>query len=179
MRPPPVLRVRIGGRDWLTLRPASLGARAWLLGVVAVQISVEDGEVLARARAHVTGAEEPRIEPLAPNAELHVTLLDEAEPAPPSPILPPCALSGAGAGLELFLNSVFVDCAALSSESRHATPPARGFGHVFCRWLRDCDFEPGFDLTDLISQPPGRKFERRVNRTLAVGETVSYRFKRG
>ncbi|HZS35384.1 MAG TPA: hypothetical protein VFF06_01080 [Polyangia bacterium] len=175
----PRLHARLDSRDWITLAPPDdLAPRAWLLGVVALQISVENDRVVARARAHVTGAEAPRVEALDATASLHVTLLDETSGAPPPPALTTLAPSSADARLELFLDGVLIDCAELSESARRASPPARGFGHVFCRWLRSGEFEPGFDLTDLVSLPPGRMFERRVNRPLAVGQTVSYRFAR-
>ncbi len=186
----PALHVRVGAEEWLRLEAPPFGARAWLLGVVAVQLAVERGRVTAQARAHATGGAEPIVRELASPAELHVTLVPAGTAPPPAPALPPQNFSPPNpphssqnfsrpefaATLSLFLDSKFVDEAALAPAALAADPPARGFGHVFCRWLRSGAIEPGFDLTDFLSQPPGRKFERRLVRPLAPGQIVSYRF---
>jgi hypothetical protein len=76
----------------------------------------------------------------------------------------------------VYLDGAEVGAAALAPAQRHASPPPRAFGHVFCRWLRAGADEPGFDLTEFVSQPAGRKWERIVLRALALGQTVSYAF---
>jgi hypothetical protein len=175
--PAPRLSVSIHHTHWLNLSPPDLGPRAWMLGVVALQVSIEDNAVVARARAHVTGGEMPQVKSLESGAVLHVSLLETNAPPPALPALPPMegARGGREPSVELFLDGEFVDRAVLTTGARAAVPPARGFGHVFCRWLRNGGFEPGFDLTDFVSQPLGQKFERRVNRPLELGQTVSYR----
>jgi hypothetical protein len=171
--PAPQLSVSIHHTHWLNLSPPDLGPRAWMLGVVALQVSIEDNNVIARARAHVTGGEMPQVKSLESGAVLHVSLLETNAPPMTLPGLPP--IERTSAGVELFLDGKFVDRAVLAAGAGAAVPPARGFGHVFCRWLRSGGFEPGFDLTDFVSQPLGQKFERKVNRPLELGQTVSYR----
>jgi hypothetical protein len=170
----PELVTFVDGLEWLRTRaPAELGPRAWILGVVAVQLSVESGRLTAQVRANVTG-DAPSLRPLPSSAIIQIALVAPGAPAPPLPALQVPPLAGAEARLALFLDGDPVDEVALSPALFAAEPPPRAFGHVFCRWLRSGEVEPGFDLTDFCSQPPGQKYERRVIRSLSVGETVSY-----
>jgi hypothetical protein len=173
----PALVVRLGDREWTRVTVPELGARAWILGVVAVQVAARRAQV----RAHVTGAKDALVVPLSSGDPVHVTLApDLRSAAAASPLAPPPSLTAlpplaaAAAALAVFVDGAFVD-EARTADSDAAD--ARGFGHVFCRWLRGGAIEPGFDLTDLVAQPAGRKYERRVQRPLAVGATVSYVFR--
>jgi hypothetical protein len=170
---PPKLVVWIGGDEWTRVHQPELGARAWALGVVAVQISVEEGRVVGQVRAHATQAPAAELRPLTSPSLVQVQLVAEGEtPLAPPPIAVQ-ELAGAAARLLVFLDEELVDSVALPPASRDGT---RAFGHVFCRWLRSGGFEPGFDLTDFLMLPPGKMYERRVNRALAPGQTISYRF---
>ena len=164
----PLLLVRLAGREWLRLAPPAFGARAWLLGVVAVQLVIDDVPY-ARVRAHATGGGAARTIDLPANEPVHITLLGPAARPPRLPRL----TWRPEASLAVYLNGEFIDAAPVPPP---ADRPLRGFGHVFCRWLRSGGIEPGFDLTDVIAPPPGRMYERRLSRPLAVGQTVSYRF---
>jgi hypothetical protein len=133
--------------------PTDLGARDWLLGVMAVQL---DGAG-ARLRAHLTGRVEPIVVPLAPGV-VHIAFGDGG------------ALPDVGAA-EGF--SVHRDGQALAT-----TPhgPGRAFGHVFCRYLRSGVEDAGFDLTPFLELPEGVKYRRIVSEPLRPGEVVSYAF---
>jgi len=170
----PELITFVDGVEWLRTRaPTEIAPRAWILGVVAVQLSVDAGRVTAQLRANVTG-EAPSLRPLPSPAVVQISLCAADAAAPILPRLTVPALDGAEARLSAFLDDQLVDEIALSPALATAQPPARAFGHVFCRWLRTGEVEPGFDLTDFLSQPPGQKYQRRVVRRLELGESVSY-----
>jgi hypothetical protein len=159
----------VDGVAWTSLRaPQPIAPRAWALGVVAVQVAVADGRLHARVRAHVTGGQAPLVHALAPPTVVQVQLVDGA--APPLPAIAPVPLDGAVARLALFADEVPIDTVALPALGGGP----RAFGHVFCRWLRSGDVEPGFDLTDFADLPLGHKHERRVVRTIGAGHTISY-----
>lgn len=170
------LHTYVDARAWLvTEAPRDFRGRAWLLGVVAVQVSVVGERLDARVRAHLTGAGAPSVRALGSSSRVEVAYGDEAPRtdaltsslALPPPALPP----GAWAQLSLFSRNQWVAAATLP---RGATDGTRAFGHVFCRFLRDGGVEPGFDLTDFLALPPGAKYERLVQRALAPGDTVGY-----
>jgi len=152
--------------------PAQIAPRDWILGVLAVQFDVDKGKVLARLRGNVTGAEEPAVVELVPPAVVHITLVGTETPTLP-PIGSPTSHE-AFARLRVFLDGNLVGDSELKDAPAAGAPVARGFGHVFCRWLRDGGAETGFDLTDFKSRPEGQKFERILTRGLAVGQVVSY-----
>ena len=112
---------------------------------------------------------------LVPPAVVHITLCapDAASPPALPPIGSPTSHE-AFARLRVFLDGNLIGDSELAAAPAAGDPPARGFGHVFCRWLRAGDAETGFDLTDFKSRPEGAKFERLVTRGLAVGQVVSY-----
>jgi hypothetical protein len=154
--------------------PAQIAPRDWILGVLAVQFDVEKGKVLARLRGNVTGAPEPGVVELVPPAVVHVTLV---APGAGPPTLPPIGSPTsheAFARLRVFLDGNLIGDSELAAAPEAGQPPARGFGHVFCRWLRSGEAETGFDLTDFKSRPEGVKFERLITRGLSVGQVVSY-----
>jgi hypothetical protein len=162
----------VDGELWArTAPPRVIAPRAWILGVVAVQISVEDGRPVAQVRAHVTGAARAEVRRLGARALVQVALAD----APPAP-LPFVAPQHKGpvARLTVALDGALLGEAQLLPSQLGAEPAPRAFGHVFCRWLRDGGFEPGFDLTAFLSLPGGQKFERLLSRPLALGQWVSY-----
>ena len=103
-------------------------------------------------------------------------LVPEGESALAPPSLPPLELAGAKARVQLYLDEEEIDSASLPP---HSPEGARAFGHVFCRWLRSGAVEPGFDLTEFLVLPPGKMYERKVNRVLEPGQTVSYLFAAG
>ncbi len=164
----PALHLFLDGEPVGRIEPGRFGARAWLLGVAAVQVTVEDGRPSARLRAHVTGGGAARTWPLAARAVVHVAFTD-GEP-PPLPAIAPPPLDGATARLALFLDGELVETAPLD----RAALAARAFGHVFCRWLREGGCEPGCDLTGFAAPPPGEKYRRLAARPLTVGAVVSY-----
>jgi hypothetical protein len=171
----PVLEGWLDGKRVAQLQaPAQIAPRDWILGVMAVQFDVAKDQVLARLRGNVTGAEEPQVVDLLLPAVVHIKLVlpDAAAPALP-PIGSPTSHE-AFARLRVFLDGNLIGDSPLSAPPAAGTPPARGFGHVFCRWLRDGGVETGFDLTDFKSRPEGSKFERIVTRGLAAGQVVSY-----
>jgi hypothetical protein len=159
--------------------PASFGERRWILGVAAIQVEAQGGAVRARLRAHVTGAAAPFVRELASPAIVHVAFGGESARALPREV---AALDAAAAPLSddaavrllLFLDGTPIASVALPPERLREQPAVRAFGHVFCRWIRDGSFEPGFDLTDFLSLPPGVKYERQVSRALETGQIVSY-----
>ncbi|HEY7955735.1 MAG TPA: hypothetical protein VII38_10605, partial [Polyangia bacterium] len=133
----------------------------------------ENNQVRARLRAGATGSA-VKVRTLGPSL-VQVALVRPGDPAPTLPRFAPPALDGgAAARLALALDETPIDEIALWPAGLAAAPPPRAFGHVFCRWLRSGAIEPGFDLTDFLSLPPGAKYERRVSRPLASGEVVSY-----
>jgi hypothetical protein len=168
---PPRLITFIDGEEWTRVEQPELGARAWALGVVALQIGVENGHVIAQARAHATMAPAPEIRPLLAPSIIQVQLVAEGEAPNVPPEFAPLELAGAAARVACLLEDEPVDSIALPPASAEGT---RAFAHVFCRWLRGDGIEPGFDLTDFLLLPPGKMYERRVNRPLKLGETVSY-----
>jgi hypothetical protein len=172
----PGLKVHVDERAACTLeRPAAAKNRAWLLGVVAVQLRVENGHVTARLRAHRTGDATPTVVELAHAALVRVALTDGETAASDAPVAwDPAPRAGERARVTLFLEGEPIGEAVLKEAAMRSDPPPRAFGHVFCRWLRDGSSEPGFDLTDFISPPPGLKFARKILRPLAVGQTVAY-----
>jgi hypothetical protein len=133
--------------------PEDLGARDWILGVVALQVDDEG----ARVRAHRTGLAAPTIVPLADDALVQVSFGEAALPR-----LAPAAAPGL---------TVYRDGEPLAS-----TPFAAGraFGHVFCRYLRSGEEEAGFDLTPFLDLPEGVKYQRLLSEPLRSGECVSY-----
>jgi hypothetical protein len=168
---PPRLITFIDGEEWTRVERPELGARAWALGVVAIQITVESGRVVAQARAHATQAPAPEIRPLTASSLLQIQLVPEDEAPRVPPEFPPLELAGAAARLACHLEEESIDSVALPPASADGT---RAFAHVFCRWLRSGSIEPGFDLTDFLLLPAGKMYDRRVNRPLQLGETVSY-----
>jgi hypothetical protein len=168
------LVVAVDGTEWTCVRaPRDLGARAWVLGVVAVQLNVEDGKVRALVRASLTGTE-AQTRTLEHDAIVQVALVEEgARPTWPSARLPP-GLQGVAATFECALDGEMLESATITVDQTHDQPPRRAFAHVYCRWLRDGTTEPGFDLTDFLSKPPGEMYERKLHRPLAVGQVVSY-----
>jgi hypothetical protein len=171
---PPGLRVWLDGAEIARLAPPPGKGRAWWLGVVAVQATVERGRVSARLRAHVTGGGAPSLWPLADAAVVQVAL----DPAPLAlPALPALSLEGSAA-LALAIDGEEVARAALEEAALAAAPSPRAFAHVFCRWLRDGGCEPGCDLTSFQVPPPGEKYTRIAARPLAPGEVATILWRR-
>jgi hypothetical protein len=168
---PPKLVACVGDDEWCRVEQPELGARAWALGVVAVQITVEGGRVRGQVRAHATLAPAPEVRPLPASAVVTIQLVPDGETPLAPPTLPPLELAGATARLAVYCDESLLDVVSLPPASSDGT---RAFGHVFCRWLRAGGIEPGFDLTDFVLLPPGRMYERRINRPLEPGHTVSY-----
>ena len=189
---PPSLKAFVDGEAVCQLDPpAVIEPRHWVLGVIAVQLTVAAGRVRSVLRGHVTGWPEPIVVPLSGSAVVHVTLGDtlgarddQTPPFPQSllsssvpsllPSIAPRPLLSAEARLALFLDGAPLAESQLDPATLGFSPPPRAFGHVFCRWIRDGGFEPGCDLTAFQSTPPGVKFQRLINRPLNVGEIVSY-----
>jgi hypothetical protein len=152
-----VLITYVGDHEWTRVVPPVLGDRAWGLCVVALQLSIDGGEVRGQLRARVTGRE-PEVRQIAAPTIVHVQLAPTALPrltAPP--------------GL-----SVFLDGERLHTVEARGPDGARAFAHAFCRYLREGGLEPGFDLCAFQSPPPGVQYERALLRPLAAGQTVSY-----
>jgi hypothetical protein len=168
---PPALVTFIDGEEWTRVEQPPLGARAWMLGVVAVQLGVEGGRVVGQLRAHATQAPAPEVRPIVAPTLVQVQLVAEGETplAPPTP--PPPELAGAAARLQLYFDFDPLASVELPPRSPEST---RAFGHVFCRWLRSGGYEAGFDLTDFLLLPPGKMYERKLNRRLEPGQTVTY-----
>jgi hypothetical protein len=167
------LVVAVDGEEWTRVRgPVELGARAWALGVVAVQLSVEDGRVRALVRASLTGtAAETRA---LPSTAIVQAALVEADATPVWPRATPPALDGEAAIVACVVDGAEVERVALAPAQLDDRPPRRAFAHVYCRWLRDGALEPGFDLTQFLSKPPGEMYERTLHRPLAAGQVVTY-----
>ena len=165
--------------------PVDFGSRDWILGVVAVQASIEDGRVVARARANVTGRREPEIEPLASGSVVHLFLGERPSVVPLTSAIEVPRLDGAAARIGLFVDGELIAQAALSRLPEAAEPVPRAFGHVFCRWRRDGGREAGYDLTDFLSLPGGVKYERIAtgaledDRVEEKARIVSYAFVAG
>ena len=151
--------------------PVPFPSRAWLLGVVAVQATVEAERPVARLRVHLTGASQPTVVPLGASALVQVALCQDRVPALPTVALP--EVDEAAAQLLLLYGNERLATARLLPGALSSEPVPRAFSHVFCRWLREGDIEPGFDLTDFLSLPEGIKYERLVSAPLAVGEVIS------
>jgi hypothetical protein len=154
--------------------PREIAPRDWILGVIAVQLDIEGGRVSARLKAHTTGASEPTLVELVPPAVVHVVLFPEGAPVPALPPIGSPTSHEACARLRAFLDGNLVGDSELATAPAASGPPARAFGHVFCRWMRDGGAEPGFDLTDFRARPEGEKYERLLARTLAPGQVVTY-----
>ncbi len=171
-----ILRLFLDGKAVCEMAaPADFGAREWILAVAAVQVSVEDGAPTAILRAHATGWGAAQIWSIGQGARADLVLSpDHARFTLPS--LPPEAALDCAARLTLFLDGKFLKSSELPAADLALDPRPRAFGHVFCRFLRNGEFEPGFDLTDFLSRPHGAKFERTIARPLTVGEVVTYRF---
>jgi hypothetical protein len=167
----PALVTFIDGEEWTRVEAPPLGARAWNLGVVAVQITVESGRPVGQVRAHATLAPAPEVRPIVAPTLIQVQLVPDGE----TPLVPPALglpeLAGAAARLQLSCDEEAVASVELPPRSAEGT---RAFAHVFCRWLRSGAFEAGFDLTDFLLLPPGKMYERKINRALQPGETVSF-----
>ncbi|MSP59857.1 MAG: hypothetical protein EXR72_05870 [Myxococcales bacterium] len=174
--PHPILSLFVDGVPAVLLAaPGAIAPRSFVLGVIAVQITVESGRVVARVRAHRTGDPAPMILSLASTAVIHVALGWAGE-TPRLPVIVPPALDGAAARLHLFLDGAKVAEAVLPAGRLAEEPAPRAFGHVFCRWLRNDACEPGCDLTDFLTQPAGVKYQRLAHPRLTVGEVASYTF---
>jgi hypothetical protein len=137
--------------------------------VAAVQLSVEAGRVVAQARCNRTGEEAETIALSAPSL-VQIALGD----APALPRIVPPALGDAGARVQTFLDGEMAGESILPRDALAADPPLRGFGHVWCRWLREGGVEPGFDLTEFAASGEGGKFERIVTRSLVAGAVIGY-----
>jgi hypothetical protein len=158
------------------LAPEGFGARAWIMGVTAVQATVEEGRVEAHVRSHSTGGRMPLPIALGPGEIVHALLAAPEGPLPALPEIAPPPLEGAQARLAVYLGGVACATAVMAPSQVDAFPPPRAFGHVFCRWLREGGHEAGFDLTDFLSQGEGIKYERILSRPLDVGQVISYAF---
>jgi hypothetical protein len=139
--------------------------------VAAVQLSVEAGRVVAQARCNRTGDEAETIALSSP-ALVQIALVDRD--VPPLPPIEPPALGDAGARVQVFSDGESAGEAILSRAALSDDPPRRGFGHVWCRWLREGGVEPGFDLTAFAASGEGGKFERIVTRPLVAGAVIGY-----
>jgi hypothetical protein len=169
-----MLLVRLADREWLRVRPpTTMAPRAWLLGVVAVQLDAHGGRLTRRLRAHLTGQTEPRVMELGESALAHVTLLGPHAPViPPPPVTPP---EPRGAiDLSLFVDGQHLYTVSLARQRLTADASLRAFAHTWCRFLKNGDLEPGFDLTDFLPPSPGKQFARVVSRPLAPGQTVTW-----
>lgn len=164
--------MRVDGAVVAHLRgPGELGARAWVLGVVAVQAVAAGGRYAAQLRSHRTGDGSPALTDLGARAVVDVALLEPGASAAWPEV--PAPEPGAGAArLALFVDGQPV--AAASAGAPCAAPPTRAFGHAFCRFLRSGGVEPGCDLTDFRALPPGVKHERLVVRPLAAGQIATF-----
>jgi hypothetical protein len=173
----PVLHTFVDGELWTrTAAPDDIAPRAWLLGVVAVQVGVEEGLPVAQVRAHVTGGAAPEVRRLASPSLVQVTLTEDDVQHIDTWRFDAHMPRGAAAQVLAARDGRPAGAATLPDALVLAQPAPRAFGHVYCRWLRDGGIEPGFDLTDFHSQPPGQKFERLFNFPITVGEVLSYAY---
>ena len=166
------LHLFLDGEHLHTLAPPSVIApRDWLLGVIAIQATVEDTRIVARLRAHLTGGGAARQWQLPERATLQILLGDSAR-------APPCeAFAEEDTGARLSLrHRGRTTTARLPHDHLHEQPAPRAFGHVYCRWLRDGRDEPCCDLTAFLRRQPGEKFERLVAAPVAPGEFITYTF---
>ena len=152
--------------------PADMRPRSWVLGVMAVQATVERGQPVARLRIHLTGAAAPQLVALPEPACVAIAFVDEDPSIPSISAAPPSLAPGEAAALTLSLNGAPIARAPLLRDALAASPPPRAFAHVFCRWLRDGAPEPGCDLTHFLSIPEGTKFERVASRPIAAGDVI-------
>jgi hypothetical protein len=151
--------------------PVPFPSRAWLLGVVAVQATVEGARPVARLRVHLTGAPQPTVVALGERALVQVALCEDKVPTRPAVVAP--GPEEAAASLVLLRDGERLATACLFREALATEPAPRAFSHVFCRWLREGGIEPGCDLTDFLSLPEGTKYERLVSAPLEVDEVIS------
>ena len=174
----PELVVFVDGKERHRIAaPDDFGARAWLLGVVAVQVSVEDGKVVGRVRGNLTGADAAWVEVLPARAVAQVAVVPAGAHAPPLPAIEPRDPEPAAARLTLYLDGEPLVGAVLAADALADDPPRRAFGHVFSRFLPGGAVdEPGFDLTDFLSLPEGVKYERIHTGKIVPGQVVSYAF---
>jgi hypothetical protein len=175
----PVLVIRTEP-DGITARvepPQTIAPRAWVLGVAALQVWVDEGRVVARLRHNVTGSDAV-VAPLSTHASLIHVHIDISKyidiSIRESEIRRTPELGGSAARLVLFVDGEPIAEAVLAREALRDEPGRRAYGHVFCRWLRDGGHELGCDLTGFDVPIEGRKAERIVVRALAVGQTVTY-----
>jgi hypothetical protein len=174
----PTLVTFLDGAEWTRVAaPSDFGTRAWLLGVVAVQAAVEHGHVVARVRANLTGAEAPVIAPLADGALVHVALVGDGDAVPERPAITTLDRGASIASLSLFLDGKWVATSSLDAAAIDHAPAPRAFGHVYCRFVRDGEDEPGYDLTELVSVAEGTKYPRAASGVLGPGQVVSYSFR--
>lgn len=148
-----------------------LGARAWLLAVMAVQVTVAEGAVRAILRAHVTGGAAPIVVPLASGSRVDIAIAESAVAPNAVPLTIPRVEPTAAASLTLARDGAVAGTAHLARAALTADPPPRAFAHVYSRWLRGGGHESGYDLTDFLSLPRGTKFERRLQGAVKVPPT--------
>lgn len=159
----------IDGAEWTRIAaPESLGARAWVLGVVAVQLTVENQRITAQVRASLTGTP-AQTHPLRSGSIVQIAL---GEPTRWPPIEP--LHTSEAALIRCHHNGLMLAESTLRRAALTQTPEPRAFGHAYCRWLRDGASEPGFDLTDFLSRAPGEMYERKLHEKLAPGDVVAY-----
>ncbi len=183
----PVVRLWIapgGGPPGASLdlpAPAEIAPRAWALGVAAVQVVVENGKVIARVRRHETGAAEAAIVEVSTPVVVHAAaVLEGAEVHLPEIKLPVLDTNGAAeasrpaARLAMYVGGAKVAVASLAHSDLGLVPAPRGFGHFFCRWLRDGGEEVGCDITEFQSLHEGEKFHRLLVKTLVAGSVASF-----
>ncbi len=144
--------------------PEDFGARAWILGVVGLKVFVGQS-TSAALNLGVTGAQDEQLE-IAPNALVQVAVV-RGNTVPALPHGP-----GARPGITVALDDEIL---ANVNVNANVNENVRGFGHVFCRWLRDEPDELGFDLTGFQVPDAGVKYQRVVSRPVSVGQVVSYR----
>lgn len=170
----PAIRAFLDGVEVCRLdAPGQVAPRHWVLGVAALQFTAAADGVRARLRVHRTGLDAPLLTPLPETALVHIAL-SEHRGLTALPALRPPALDGAAARIGLFLDGEAVAEVALEAAALSLDPAPRAFAHVFCRWLRDGEIEPGYDLTPFQSLPTGAKYQRLIHRPLNVGAIVSY-----
>ncbi len=172
--PPLVLQVFLGHERIALVRArVPIAPRHWLLGVAAIQVNVREQKPEAQLRIHSTGQGTPELRSLTTSV-VHVALAEETANISPPAISPPALSLDGAAALSVSLDGEEIETVHLAQDRLDHAPLPRAFGHVFCRWLRDGEIEPGFDLTDFLSLPEGVKYERRILRTLNAGQVVSY-----
>ncbi len=171
----PTLVAFVDGAERARLEPpAKIEQRAWLLAVAAVQMNVTDGVVRPILRLHVTGAPAPRVIELDKRAQVDIALVRPGETPAAMPELTMTGLDGAAARLAVAVDGIPGEEAVLSRSLLGAAPPARAFGHVYSRWLRDGGHESGYDLTDFQAGSDGIKHERIETASAQPSVVVSY-----